>query len=517
MPDAPDPRRPDTALSATSSDEPRDAEVDDDAQQLRRRAEALLDELLDTSHHTDEDAPARQTLVEVAHELRVYQIELEMQNEELRRAHLQLEVQHTKYFELFDLAPVGYLTISGQGIVDTANLTAARLLGIDRHMLAGRPFSACVFTADRDAYYLFARELQNAEALHTCELQLHRATADGEPEHFWALLEGSLQRDAGSGPFSVWMTFTDITERKRFEGELIRERELLARAEAIGHIGSWRIGLTSGVREWSGEATTILGFDPMLRGVDAFQALRAVVHPDETESFDAWVAKVSEALEPHGSDFRIVRPDGEIRWVSVRGTPEKDEYGHAVAVAGTLHDVTDAKHAEEERVAHLEEAANTDSLTGLHNRRGFNLLAEHAIAQAQRANQGVGLIFGDMDGLKAINDEFGHVAGDRALEDAASILTFSLRSADAIARISGDEFVVLTVGGDTESLHMLNERLQEGFDFFNTTNDRPYKLAMSSGTAWCEPGTGCMLETLLTNADAEMYREKARRGGAFGD
>ena len=110
-----------------------------------------------------------------------------------------------------------------------------------------------------------------------------------------------------------------------------------------------------------------------------------------------------------------------------------------------------------------------------------------------------------------INDEFGHAQGDRALQDAASILRFTLRSADAMARVGGDEFIVLAQGDSEEALERLNERLQEGFDFFNATNQRPYTLAMSSGTAWCEPGTRCRLEELKSLADAQMYGEKLRR------
>jgi diguanylate cyclase (GGDEF)-like protein len=183
-----------------------------------------------------------------------------------------------------------------------------------------------------------------------------------------------------------------------------------------------------------------------------------------------------------------------------------------VLVAGILHDVTDSKRDEQLRVETLEEVANVDRLTGLHNLRGFDLVAEQAIAQAQRAGQGIGLIFCDMDGLKSINDAFGHAQGDRALQDATSILKFTLRNADAIARIGGDEFVVLALGGDSQSVLSLNERLQEGFEFFNSTNERPYQLSMSAGTAWCEPGGPCSLEALKATADAEMYAEKARRG-----
>ena len=176
-----------------------------------------------------------------------------------------------------------------------------------------------------------------------------------------------------------------------------------------------------------------------------------------------------------------------------------------------IEDITDRKRAEEERVGHLENAANVDRLTGLNNLRGFELLAKQAIAQAQRANQGVGLIFCDLDGLKTINDEFGHVQGDKVLQDVASILTYTLRSADAIARIGGDEFIVLAVDGSRDAVVRLGKRVQEGIELFNATTARPYRIALSSGTAWRDAGTVCRLDELKAEADADMYADKERR------
>lgn len=295
------------------------------------------------------------------------------------------------------------------------------------------------------------------------------------------------------------------------QAHLRASNRLLAQAEAIGHVGSWRVGLLGGEQTWSDESVRILGVDPSASEGDWLEVVRTAVHPKDRERFDSWVAAASMLDGPSREDFRIVRPDGEVRWVCAHGAVELGDSGEAVALAGILHDVTDSKHVEEERVDHLTEAANVDRLTGLHNLRGFDLVAEQVIAQAQRARQGVGLIFCDMDGLKAINDAFGHVQGDRALIDTTSILKFTLRSADAIARIGGDEFVVLTLGSERSAILHLNERLQEGFDFFNATNERPYRLSLSSGTAWCEPGEPCRLEELKATADSDMYAEKLRR------
>src|SRR5665647_3138331 len=141
------------------------------ADELRRQAEERLDRLSAAASPVPEDIAA------VVHELRVHQIELEMQNEELRRAQLELQASREKYIELFDLAPVGYLTLSDKSIVGDANFTAARLLGVERRQLVEKPFSAFIFAPDQDVYYRHHRMLEQTGEPQTCELRLRRAAA----------------------------------------------------------------------------------------------------------------------------------------------------------------------------------------------------------------------------------------------------------------------------------------------------------------------------------------------------
>jgi len=184
------------------------------AGELRRQAEERLDGLSAASPSAPEELAA------AVHELRVHQIELEMQNEELRRAQLELGAQREKYFELFDLAPVGYLTLSDEGIVGEANFTAAHLLGDERQQLVGQPFSAFVFAPDRDAYYLHLRKIEKSGAPQTCELRLQ--PVGGEP--FWGRLEGWPRRAAEGEPLRYHLTLTDVHERILAEAAL-RESE----------------------------------------------------------------------------------------------------------------------------------------------------------------------------------------------------------------------------------------------------------------------------------------------------
>ena len=128
------------------------------AAELRKQAEEVAcGEAALSPEHLAALSPeeTRQTL----HELRVHQIELEMQNEELRRAQVELDTARARYFDLYDLAPVGYCTLSEQGLILEANLTAAGLLGVSRGGLVKQPITRFIFKKDQDLYYLHRKQL----------------------------------------------------------------------------------------------------------------------------------------------------------------------------------------------------------------------------------------------------------------------------------------------------------------------------------------------------------------------
>jgi|GEM_PF-1296129 len=197
--------------------------------QLRREAEELLDSLDDSSACST----MPDEIATIAHELRVHQIELEMQNEELRRAHFELDAQREKYFDLYDVAPVGYVTLDDKGVVVGANLTAALLLGVERQLLVGQPLSAFVHAVDRDDYYLRLRALIKTAQSQSIETRLCRVgKRRGGDGHgcFWALLEAQL-RPADDGPPNVWIAFTDVSEHKLAQIALAARASIVERAQ----------------------------------------------------------------------------------------------------------------------------------------------------------------------------------------------------------------------------------------------------------------------------------------------
>jgi len=156
------------------------------------------------------------------YELRVHQIELEMQNEELRRAQAELDAARARYFDLYDLAPVGYCTVSEQGLILEANLTATTLLGVARGALVKQSLTRFILKEDQDSYYLHCKQLFESGEPQACELRLVKM--DGAP--VWVRLEATVAQDADGMPVCL-AVMSDITKRKQVEKALLIKTMLL--------------------------------------------------------------------------------------------------------------------------------------------------------------------------------------------------------------------------------------------------------------------------------------------------
>lgn len=184
------------------------------ASALRRRAEkALRKQAVQSPENLDVSSSAG--MQQVLHELRVHQIELEMQNEGLRRTQAAQEALQARYFDLFDLAPVGYCTVSEQGLIQQANLAAGALLGMGRAALAKQPISRFILEEDQDIFYLHRKQLLATADPQSCELRMMKK----DRSQFFAHLafSAALGED---GVSMLRIVLTDVTERKHAEDEL---------------------------------------------------------------------------------------------------------------------------------------------------------------------------------------------------------------------------------------------------------------------------------------------------------
>src|SRR6266446_5969923 len=149
-----------------------------------------------------------------------------------------------------------------------------------------------------------------------------------------------------------------------------------------------------------------------------------------------------------------------------------------------------------------------DDLTGLNNRRGFFVLAEHHMKFACRTGKPFLVAFVDLDGMKQINDTFGHQEGNRALVDASNVLRDSFRQSDILARMGGDEFAILITDAAEDSITTVIGRVQEKLRYRNEGPNRRYPLSFSIGIVPGDAAQVCHLEKLLDRADVAMYEQK---------
>ncbi len=200
------------------------------------------------------------------------------------------------------------------------------------------------------------------------------------------------------------------------------------------------------------------------------------------------------------------RKDGGSFPVEYTSTPIVEDRRLAGTVV-TFKDISKRKQSEEA----LRTLLLIDELTGLYNRRGFLTFAKQQLNIAARMNKGMLLLYADVDDLKWINDTLGHQEGDRALIETAEILKKTFRESDIIARIGGDEFVVLAIEVHEGDAEILANRLQKELEDRNEKGNIGYKLSISAGIARNAPEDLCSIDELLKRADKLMYEQKRNK------
>ncbi len=276
------------------------------------------------------------------HELEVHQIELEMQNKELRRAQAELDASRARYFDLYDLAPVGYCTLNEQGLILEANLTLGTLLGVVRGELIRRPISQFIHTEDEDVYCLYCQQLFATGEAPACELRMVKN--DGAP--LWVRLKSTTTHDAAGLPV-LRVAFSDISELKQTEAAQRESERLLLEAQRIASLGSYVLHIPTGLWKSSAVLDQVFGIDEAYeRSLDGWMAL---LHPDDRARMADYLT--NEVIARHrdfDQEYRILRHDNQAeRWIHGMGQLEFDAQGHPLTMHGTVQDITERKRVEE--------------------------------------------------------------------------------------------------------------------------------------------------------------------------
>ena len=204
---------------------------------------------------------------------------------------------------------------------------------------------------------------------------------------------------------------------------------------------------------------------------------------------------------------RYVHKDGHEVWALTSISLVHDAQGSPLHFIFQIEDVTERKRAE----GAIKTLSLVDELTGLYNRRGFMAFSEQHLISVQRANKSLMVVYADLDGLKQINDSFGHKEGDRALIKTAELLRETFRSSDILGRLGGDEFTVFAAVEPEGGVETVMARLNDKFQRYNSQNASPYRLSISVGLAFMHPDETQTVEELMAQADESMYTNKRQR------
>jgi len=415
--------------------------------------------------------------------------------------------------------PVGVLVRDASGLITEANPAAERIFGRCHADLIGRR------AAQTSSNLLNAAGKPLAEA----DLPAMQTLVTGQPQHDVPLVlrrpDGERRavrvstaplRDALGAISGVLSCIADETE-------LQAQRTMLAVAQDAARILPWRWDVENDLAEFEYEPAPALGFAPPGEQAPAGQMvglkLWPTVHRDDRTAIAAAMEKHRETpSQAYRAEFRLPDVQGRWRWVLACGAAtERDDAGVALRMAGVLLDITDRKAAE----AALQRAATTDDLTGLPNRAVLYGRLDRALSAARRHGHRGALMFVDLDRFKRINDTLGHSAGDALLKALGRRLASLLRTEDTLARMGGDEWMVLLphVGTDDASARVHAGRVAEKL---LAALSAPFSLEQGECQVGASVGITVFPKTeaegpddLIREADAAMYEAKgAGRGGA---
>jgi diguanylate cyclase (GGDEF)-like protein/PAS domain S-box-containing protein len=402
---------------------------------------------------------------------------------------------------------------------------------------------------DRELYTRSYRS-QRDSGSHEIEYRIIRA--DAVVRHVYET--GTVEFDRVGDAVAAFGLLQDITDRKVYQ-QALENREAMARqVESITDIGHFIFDLQSESYVYLSQGfasihgVTVDEYSSMVKSRDDDME---DLHPEDYAMMSDIYERHRRTGEEFNAEYRIYRTDGELRWIREHGTALRSANGEISQSIGVIQDITQQNNTEQnlreardtlesmvksrtrklaDTVRQLEEEiserkkiaaeldflANHDALTGLPSLRLCKDRLDHSLAEARRQRQMSAVMFLDLDGFKAINDQHGHEFGDLVLKAAADRITGEIRETDTVARIGGDEFVVILsslpeIAIAERIAGSLIQKISEPL----IVESANIKVSASIGIA-LYPENGDTAEDLIRSADKAMYRIKRQGKDNFG-
>ncbi len=439
---------------------------------------------------------------------------------ERRRAEAALHEAERRFSLAFTHAPTGVLitALTGEsaGRFLNTNPAVCRMLGYTREELLGKTFADVTHPEDLHVSREQVRRLVAGE-VSTAHLEKRYVRADGTV--IWVALDMAVVHDDEGRALYAVTHVEDVTGKRADRQRLAASERRFRLAFDTAPVGMVIVGLgeDDGGRILQVNST-LCRFTGLSTAELLARDVRELVHPADREGSSAALAPLLRGERTHDElELRFHHVDGTVRWgllsaTAMTGAATDGSSGRHLLCL--IEDVTARKAAEQA----LRHQALHDGLTGLPNRTLLHDRLEHAVAAAGRSGTGVGVLFCDLDGFKAVNDSAGHGAGDELLRTVAARFAACLRPGDTLARLGGDEFAAVCpdVTG-AEDLRVIARRLLDALREPVSVAAGTFVVGVSVGAHLAGAGDrsgggpGDRAERALARADAAMY--EAKRAG----
>ena len=473
-----------------------------DHSELRRRAEERLKE----KWLNPEDSTPTADLQRILHELSVHQIELEMQNEQLQHSYHEIQQEHKRYTDLYDFAPVGYLTLARDSTILESNLTVTKILSVERSRLKGTRFGSFITQTDLPAFNSMIQKVFQNRTLEHCEIRIGNFCTAEEP----AYLPRMFQLDAiiCDNMQECCLSLTDISEARRALDALKSKEAQYRCLYQAAQEGILILDYKSGkVVDANPFIAHLLGFS---KDEIVGKELWEIGFIQDKELARKAYLQLQSKNYIRYSDIPLQHKSGKL--IAVEFLSYVYNVGDEKAIQCNIRDITAQKQLREYEKSQrliIEQLAMHDSLTGLPNRRLLSERISLTFAQCRRNKRMAALMIYDLDNFKAVNDTLGHAIGDALLQQVAAISVTTLqRTGDSIARLGGDEFVVLLPQiDDISNAVAIAEKIRKKIKQPFTIEGHTIDISCSIGIA-VYPLHGENELTLMKHADEAMYSAK---------
>jgi len=431
-------------------------------------------------------------------------VEDELGRQELRTVSAQLHHSSQRLTSVIEASPLAIISCNMEQRVDIWNASAERLFGRSPDDVVGRAL-VDISPALSQKLYELSQRLEKGDTVRDERFGI--TVDDGSDKHLNLSVAPLMDESGGRVGFTA--VIADVTERERLLEQTEYEHQLLNAVMNNVDAGVAACDESGRLTVFNRTARDYIG-EPVREGAEKWAEVYQVydatgqrlLSPEELPLYRALMGETVENAElvvrPEGKPERILSANG-----STYGRSDSEQRGAVVV----FHDIT----AQKELESSLKHQASHDLLTGLPNRGALMEILSGAIARAERTGEAAALLFLDLDGFKGVNDTHGHLVGDEVLRLFSQRLTDAVRSSDTVARLSGDEFVIIA-----EQLKDARADAQRIADKVLEANAAPLPvlggLVLKSSIGIALQRRHCEAEVLLTRADAAMYSAKQQGG-----